>query len=140
MPAGATNFAIRHTTKDGGFVLAIDDITYIAGIGMPIGYNIYRNGELVATVNGNASSYTDTAIQGDGVYKYAVTAVYDDGESAPVLASPVVITAIDGIGGANGKTYTVYSIDGKRVATGVKSLNGLKKGVYIINDKKAVVK
>ena len=140
VPAGATNFAIRHTTKDGGFVLAIDDITYIAGIGMPIGYNIYRNGELVATVNGNASSYTDTAIQGDGVYKYAVTAVYDDGESAPVLASPVVITAIDGIGGANGKTYTVYSIDGKRVATGVKSLNGLKKGVYIINDKKAVVK
>lgn len=34
----------------------------------------------------------------------------------------------------------LYSIDGKRVATGVKSLNGLKKGVYIINDKKAVVK
>ncbi len=140
VPAGATNFAIRHITEDGGFVFAVDDVTYIAGIGKPIGYNIYRNEELVATVSAETTSYTDSAITADGVYKYAVTAVYEDGESAPVLAAPVVVSAINGVDAASSKTYTVYTIDGKRVAAGVKSLNGLKKGVYIVNDKKTVVK
>ncbi len=140
VPSGATNFAIRHITKEGGFVLVIDDVTYTAGVGKPIGYNVYRNGELVATVSGETTSYTDATSPADGTYTYSVTAVYDDGESAPVSATPVVISAIGGVDAANGKTYTVYTVDGKRVAAGVKSLNGLKKGVYIVNDKKAVVK
>lgn len=140
VPEGATNFAIHHVTVGGGFMLAVDDVTYIAGIGKPLAYNIYRNEELLTTVSAETTSYTDNTATEAGVYKYAVTAVFDDGESAPVEASPVVISGINGVNAANGKTYTVYTVDGKLVATGVKSLNGLKKGVYIVNDKKAVVK
>lgn len=140
VPEGATNFAIRHITKGGGFMFAVDDVTYVAGIGKPVGYNVYRNKELVTTVPADTTYYVDAAALADGVYRYAVTAVYDDGESVPVEASPVVVSAINGIDAASDKTYTVYTLDGKRVATRVKSLKGLKKGVYIVNDKKAVIK
>lgn len=140
VPADATNFAIHHITTSGGFMFAVDDVTYIAGIGKPVGYNVYRNKELVATVPADTTSYVDAATLADGVYRYAVTAVYDDGESAPVEASPIVVSAINGIDAASNKTYTVYTVDGKLVAAGVKSLSGLKKGVYIVNNKKTVVK
>ena len=140
VPAGATNFAIHHVTVEGGFLLGIDDVTYIAGAGTLVGYNIYRDGELVASVPADASSYTDATSPAEGAHTYAVTAVYADGESAPVAATPVIISAIEGVDTANGKTYNVYTVDGKRVGSDVKSLDGLKKGVYIVNDKKSIVK
>ncbi len=139
VPAGATNFAIHHVTAEGGFMLGIDDITYTAGAGTLVGYNIYRDGEFVGTVAADATSYID-ANPADGSHTYAVTAVYADGESAPVSAAPVIISAIESVDAANGKTYNVYTVDGKHVGTEVKSLDGLKKGVYIVNDKKSIVK
>ena len=48
-------------------------------------------------------------------------------------------TAIDGIGSVTGKTFTVYTVDGRLVGAGLKSLSGLKKGVYIINDRKVTI-
>ncbi len=140
VPAGATNFAIHHITVEGGFMLCIDDVSYIAGAGTVTGYNIYRDGEFIASVPATVTSFVDATYPEDGTYTYAVTAVYADGESAPVEAAPVVVSMIDNINATNGKTYTVYTVDGKRVAKDAKSIDGLKKGVYIVNDKKAVVK
>ena len=121
-------------------MICIDDISYVAGAGTLTGYNIYRNGEFVANVPADATSFVDTTCPDNGTYTYAVTAVYADGESAPVAAVPVIVTAIDNANAADGKTYTVYTVDGKRVSKDAKSIGGLKKGVYIVNDKKAVVK
>lgn len=140
VPEGATNFAIRHMTSEGGYMICIDDISYVAGAGTLTGYNIYRNGEFVANVSADATSFVDTTCPGNGTYTYAVTAVYADGESDPVAATPVIVTAIDNVNAANGDTYTVYTVDGKRISKDAKSIDGLKRGIYIINDKKAVVK
>ncbi len=57
-----------------------------------------------------------------------------------MAATPVIVSAIDNANAANGKTYTVYTVDGKRISKDAKSIDGLKKGIYIVNDKKAVVK
>ena len=140
VPEGATNFAIRHMTSDGGYMICIDDISYVAGAGTLTGYNIYRDGKFVANVPADTTSFVDTTCPDNGTYTYAVTAVYADGESAPVAATPVIVSAIDNANAANGKTYTVYTVDGKRISKDAKSIDGLKKGIYIVNDKKAVVK
>lgn len=54
-----------------------------------------------------------------------------------------VVDASDGINSikANDKgLYDVYTIDGKAVKLGATSLDGIKRGLYIINDKKYIVK
>ena len=139
VPAGATHFALRHITSGGGFMLALDDITYTPGNGTIIGYNIYRNGEYLTNVSASATSFVDKSAKAGATYTYAVTALYADGESAPAAAAPVTVTAI-ATATADAPTYTVYTVDGRHIATGLKTLKGLKKGVYIVNDKKMVVK
>jgi len=46
----------------------------------------------------------------------------------------------DGISADSNQTFDVYTTDGICVAKGVKNLNLLKKGVYVVNGKKIAVK
>ncbi len=46
------------------------------------GYSIYRDGEEIATVDGETLTYTDANLA-DGTYEYYVTALWDEGESDP---------------------------------------------------------
>ena len=69
-------------------------------------YNVYRDGELIGHTNVNDISnttYTDGPLaynmQG---YAYYVTAVYDEGESAP---SNTVVVKVSGYGDVNGHVY-----------------------------------
>ncbi|MCB2213384.1 T9SS type A sorting domain-containing protein [bacterium] len=56
-----------------------------------LGYNIYRDGNLVGSVGMATLSYIDTMPTLNETYEYTVTAVYDpEGESSP--AGPVVVT------------------------------------------------
>jgi hypothetical protein len=48
-----------------------------------LGYNLYRDGSLLNTEPLNTAIYTDFNLS-HGIYQYAVTAVYDVGESGPV--------------------------------------------------------
>jgi hypothetical protein len=48
-----------------------------------LGYNLYRDGQLLNTEPANNATYTDTGLEA-GVYIYGVTAVYAEGESLPV--------------------------------------------------------
>lgn len=139
VPEGTTHFAIRHTSTEGGFILGIDDVTYIVGATTLKGYNVYRDGQLVATLDANATNYVDTANPGNAA-EYAVTAVYADGESAPAKASlvPASIDEIEAMAG--GKTFTVFSADGKLMGRDMKTLKGLMPGVYVINGMKVRVK
>ena len=138
VPQGATHFAIRHASADGGFMFAIDDVTYEAGGSDLTGYNIYRDGVLVKTVDANTLVFVDTN-NTDEKAVYAVTAVYANGESASVKAS-----LADGIEGisivpqvVDGKVYT---LDGKRIGNSSTAAKSLKRGVYIVNGKKTTVK
>ena len=140
LPVGSKFFAIRHTSKD-IFGLLIDDIAYTtAGGGVPVAYNVYYEGEKIATVEGDKTTYT-TAAQNvtEGELTFGVSAVYVTGkESKPAIVSVSVSTGINELS-ADGKPVDVYSLDGKLVRSQVKSLAGLK-GVYVINGKTVMVK
>jgi hypothetical protein len=78
LPEGTNFFAIHRNTEAGNaFVLLIDDINFEVEAQTVQGYNIYKNGALVA--NQKSTSYTDA--DGAGTDIYTVTAVYADGES-----------------------------------------------------------
>jgi hypothetical protein len=135
LPQGTKYFAIRHISTD-VFALFIDDITYQQGSLDVEYYNLYVDQKFVAAPNYNETSYeVDLVTLTTGVHSFAVSAVYaNDVESKPVTATLDVITAIEEIM-ASGKPVNVYTLDGKRIGT----LNG-KKGAYIIDNKKVVVK
>jgi hypothetical protein len=56
-----------------------------------LGYNVYRDGSLLAYVDAGQTSYTDSGLS-SGTYTYCVSAVYDEGESMKVCADPVDIS------------------------------------------------
>lgn len=100
-------------------------------------YNIYRDGTAIQTgVSGTTYTVTDAAYG-----SYTVTSVTADGESAEsnavdydgTTAITIVADSKETAGG------NVYSIDGSLVGKDGKTGN-LKKGVYIMNGKKFVVK
>ena len=136
VPAGATRFAIRHITEQGGFMLAIDDVTYKAGAGILTGYNVYRNNEYVKTVDNKTLEFVDAGATDEDCV-YAVSAVYTDGESAPVAFSAA--TAIEDVV-TDGQKFNVYTLEGKLVGEGLTSTKSLRRGVYIVNGRKVTVK
>ena len=141
LPAGARYFAINHNTPtwDNPLIFMVDDITYSYGAGEVKGYNVYRDGQLIGNVAASARSFTDTSIkQGDtSEHLYGVTAVYANDESEAAIAH--LVDAINSIT-LDGSTFDVYTVDGRLVAKDAKNLRTLKKGVYVINGQKVVVK
>ena len=87
-------------------------------------YNVYRDGELIGHTNMNQignTTYTDDPLPYNmGGYTYYVTAVYDEGESAP---SNTVNVKVSGYGDVNGH---VYEQDGQTGINGATvTMNGL---------------
>lgn len=151
IPEGAKYFAIHHNTPGNyAFLFGIDDITFERGAAgandLVVNYKIYRDGELIATINGSRLSYTDRNAA-NGNYVYNVTAVYRDksnntnesgfSNDASVNGTTGIESIISDV--KDGK-IDVYTIDGKTVKHNAKSLDGLKSGVYIINNHKYIVK
>ena len=137
LPEGTKYFAIRHTSQD-IFALFIDDITYFGEGSAPESFNVYLDEELVANVAEPPATIENIT---NGSHKVSVTAVYASGESAPVSVTVEVsdVVGIDQIL-ASGKKVDVYSTDGRMVRQQATSLSGLKSGVYVIDNKKVVVK
>lgn len=136
LPAGATYFAIHNNTAD-TYMFMIDDVTYTAGCGKVLGYNVYRDGKLLKRIEPNAElRITDKAPSGK--HTYAVSALYAGGESEATKSA--VVTDINGVVNAIDGTFDVFTVDGKRIAKGVKSLDGIARGFYIVNGKKVVRK
>ncbi|MCK9448199.1 MAG: choice-of-anchor J domain-containing protein [Bacteroidales bacterium] len=83
------------TSTQLGLPFVIDGSADGGGVvnGPLVGYNIYRDGQQVATVGPEAVSYFDSPLEG-GVYQYQLTAEYGDpypGESDPVSASAIIV-------------------------------------------------
>ncbi len=74
-------------------------------------YNVYRDGELIGSTemdNIGATTYTDGPLAYNmNSYTYYVTAVYDEGESAP---SNAVAVYVSGYGDVNGYVYEQDSV------------------------------
>lgn len=114
LPQGTRYFAIKCTSEGYKFAMALDDITYTPGTGMPAdielkGYNIYRN----RTRTNDALVETATAaVSETEAATYAVTAVYSTGESRfSNMVDKAVPSAIDGISAGDGATVRVEGRD-----------------------------
>ncbi len=135
LPAGARYFAIRSFAAN-AFMLLVDDVTYIPASnaeGLTLqGYNIYRDGVKINDAPVTDKVFNDNeAVSGN--HTYAVSAVYDKGESAPatvtVSTSGIVDVVTDGlsvvpghgeivISGCDGMDVTVCDMNGRMVYAG----------------------
>ena len=142
LPEDTKYFAIHHTSLD-IFALYIDDVTYLAGAGEIVGYNIYVDQEQVGSVEGNVLSFAIAGLS--GAHEIAVTAVYADGiESLPVYVTSEAkgmneFTAIESILSKN-EPFDVYTLNGVQVRKQTRSIEGLKAGVYVVNGLKVIIK
>lgn len=135
VPAGTTYFAIHQTTPQTGLMFGIDDVTYTKETPTPIYYGIYKAGALINKVPVTVRHCVD--VNAGANTQYAVTAIYADGtESAPVEVN--VPTGIENII-TDGKPVDVYTVDGKLVRRHTTTLRGLRKGVYVVGNKKILI-
>lgn len=137
LPEGTKFFAIRNTTPgDGALCVALGNIKYQKGGAKAESFNIYVD----AATAGNTTEATAILKKlAAGNHVFAVTAVYANGaESKPVTATLDVTNAISEIL-SSGKSFTIYTVDGKLINRQATNLNGLK-GSYIINNKKVILK
>lgn len=153
VPDGARRFAIRGCSNApfGTAQTFIDDVTYVGGGDEPqtltlLGYNVYRNNELYRNYTSDTLSHEIEA--GEGTSSYAVSAVYEEGESKAVkvgegsgisgLAQTLRISAVGEtirISGLAGQSYVVYDLGGRTIASGSGKDNveiSATKGVYTV--------
>ena len=134
--AGQSGYvAIRHYHVTNLFCLVVDDVTYTPVDLVPVSYNVY-----VDTVEENTTTETTADIKNlsAGNHIFAVTAVFANGvESRPVKTSLEIVNAINEIVNS-GKSFSIYTVDGKLINRQATSLDGLK-GTYIVNKKKIIL-
>lgn len=153
LPDGARRFAIRRISNSGALMM-VDDISLRLAGDEPenlklIGYNVYRNGERVNAAPLETTSYSETNPD-DGNHTYAVSALYEQGESNTVHTSvdvsevaSVISSDVKAYGGAGsvvisdaeGLDVTVTALDG-RIIFNDKGESRMtvraSKGVYVI--------
>ncbi len=155
LPETTRYFAIRHISS--AFALMLDDIAFTP-VDAPIyqyqvnGYNVYRDNVKINEAPVSETMYADT-LKADGIYTYAVSVVYENGESGLSNAVSVELntTAVGTInsdaatilGGKGeisvinlqGNNILIYGLDGKQLAdfnvTNSNQSYALPKGVYI---------
>lgn len=157
-------FAIRYVSKD-IFALLVDDIDYTPADGESMalelqGYNIYRKGVRINDALIPSSSYLDAEHLEDGIYSYAVSTVYNEGESALSNMATVIVSSMNEnrtsryevttssrkitVKGAGSLPVDVYTSDGRKVATVVSASEVIsfpvEAGVYIVKVEETPVK
>lgn len=164
VPAGTRYFAIVHKSFD-RLALLVDDITYIRAGSSPIrlelqGYNVYRDGKLMNFSPVTDNEYVDSDVEEGNDYTYALTTLWDKGESG--LSESVTVRASSGVGtvdahdiritvvegairieGGCGDTVAVYSMDGICVASAVADGTltvPVSTGFYVVRAGDAVVR
>ena len=151
LPEGAKFFAL-HVTPSDKALAALDDITYQPKSLQVVGYNIYRDGELIDSVSAADTTYTDV-LPDDGEHAYQVAAVYDMGESELGNKVEILVTLINAraaagqaraygqdrsikVLNAGGKHVDIYTVSGAKVFSGEASDQlsvPVKPGQYIVS-------
>ncbi len=161
VPEGARRFAIRGCSyaEMGTNQTFVDDVTFVPADGEAqqlelLGYNLYKN-----DVKQNSEPVTDTnfAVDAADLKAYAVSAVYDKGESRAVpvgerngieaATAAAVAVATDGghivITGLSADSYSVTTPAGVTLASGVADGTvriPAQTGVYVVTAAKLTVK
>ena len=150
LPEGAKYFAINYVSKD-QFGILVDDIEFRSNAETynVEKYNIYRDGELVASTE--TPSYLDSEVQGETSYRYHVTVVSENEGIASNIAevttlsvgsvatSAMRVSAAKGtliIDGFAGQNVVVSDAAGRVIFNGVADSNhmtlAVSQGVYIV--------
>lgn len=109
LPDDAVYFAINCVSSD-AYALLVDEVTYYSANPVILdfkGFNVYRDGVRINDEILEESNFTDTGIDPSLTYSYAVTAVYDKGESA--LSAPFAFN-LSGLSSVTGETAKVTVI------------------------------
>lgn len=89
VPAGTTHVAIRANTNS-GMMLMVDDVTF-RPLGNShlqlVGYNVYHNGEKLTETPIKSRRFLHEGQEIGSTHEYAVTAVYEQGESKPATVN-----------------------------------------------------
>lgn len=114
LPEGARYFAIVHKTF-GGVAVLLDDVTYVpAGSTSELielrGYNIYRDGKKVNDALIGDNTWIDPDAVSGKEYTYAVSTVWDKGESG--LSNEVTVTASTSVQALNAPKHKICTIPG----------------------------
>ena len=135
--------AIRHFNSYDNYALVIDDVAFTKAPALPVQYNVYADQQLIATIQGETTTYTAAADQlTEGEHTFAVTAVYASGkESRPATSTISISTGIEDI---NHRTIThnrFYDLQGRSVNGEMKGQlrNGLK-GIYVVNGRTVLIR
>lgn len=126
VPEGTRYLAVRCIRRS--VMLMIDDFTFApATSDEPVrtltGYNVYRDGELIAFVAAPETSFTTEKTGSDS--RYYVTAVYEEGESLPSMEVTVTSTAINEVMTGLPTGARIYDLQGRQ-------LSELQPGVNIV--------
>ncbi len=113
LPADAKYFAIHLSYTNSA--IFFDDISYIPSTALPQelaieGYNVYRDGERMNAAPVADARYTDEAVEAGKEYVYAVTVVYDKGESG--YSNEVKASSSTSISDAAAEKAVVYVVSG----------------------------
>ena len=115
-------------------------LSWVAPATQPLHYNLYRyntinRDEVIIEVSGDATSYYDES--GTGIYKYQLTAVYENCESDYALTPDGENYVYMEVTGIEENTDTeivtvlnIYNMRGQSVS--IKDLNELSTGIYIL--------
>jgi len=110
LPDDARYFAILHNTRTNGQVMFLDDVTYTPLYGSTTdlsltGYNVYRDGKLLAHTTD--ASYTDELPADGRQHVYSVSTVWAEGES--MLGNEYTTQIADGIAATNSQLFSISS-------------------------------
>ena len=130
VPAGTRYFAIVHKSTN-KLAMLVDDITYVPAGSQPIslelqGFNIYRDGKRLNDEPIVDNEYVDNETVSGRDYTYAVTAVWDKGESG--LSNSVTVTALSSIDGISTYELRITAVDG-----GIRIEGGVGEHVQVYN-------
>jgi hypothetical protein len=126
VPEGTRYFAVRCIRRS--VMLMVDDFTFAPATTDETprtltGYNVYRDGEVIAFVAAPETTYTSEQSGNDGIYW--VTAVYEQGESLPSNEVEIQASAITEVMSSLPTSARIYDIQGRQ-------LTELQPGVNII--------
>lgn len=115
VPEGTTYFAVRCIRRS--VMLMVDDFTFAPATTDEAprtltGYNVYRNGEMIAFVPAPETSYTTEKAGNDATYY--VTAVYEQGESLPSNEVSIQASAIEEVMADLPADARIYDIQGRQ--------------------------
>lgn len=163
LPEGSKYFAIKCTSPD-LFAMAVDDITYTPGTGIPddlelVGYNVYKDGVKINTETVTATEFRNP-MDDQADHTYAVSAVYNYGESrhsgkytffrsgsvTGVEATQPVIKSGQRqiiVSNAAGLPLLVCNMDGQVLYNAMgsdKNVIGVSQGIYLVKAGDTVAK